>query len=94
MDKLKRCTINIAAHSSIGIVDDPAGQWIHDPDHVIMLPNHFKTPYQLWYYATVYPESIEPDKAKELFEIRNIGTSEDHYWKAMYKVLYGREWKE
>ena len=42
---------------------------------------------QAWYVATVYPESVSPDEAREDFDKRVLSEADRTYWESAAKIL-------
>lgn len=53
-----------------------------------------KTPAQLWYYCTVYPEDVTICHAEVMYRERETSYQDDGYYESVFRLIYDIKWED
>lgn len=62
-------------------------------DSDIHFVKEIKTPAQIWYYCTVYPEEVTIACAEEMYTKRKKSDQSDGYFESVFRLVYGKKWE-
>ena len=62
-------------------------------DGNIHFVKEIKTPAQIWYYCTVYPEEVTIACAEAMYTKRKKSDQSDGYFESIFRLVYGCKWE-
>jgi len=66
---------------------------IANMDGNIHFVKQLKTPAQLWYYCTVYPEDVTIIYAERKYRNRETSYQDDGYYESIFRLIYDIKWE-
>lgn len=63
-------------------------------DHNMHFVKQLRTPAQIWYYCTIYPEEVTICHAEVTYRERETSYRDDGYYEAVFRLVYGIKWED